>query len=190
MSQSERTSRIPRLEGASIESKTDETLMENYQHGDPSAFEVLFRRHFGRVSGYLLKRVSDKQLAHDLAQEGFFKLHRSRTQYLHNLPFTPWLFVITRSVWKDFFKKTKKEDPTDSVFFEKIPSAIEVKSQENEKILELLPENQKQAVYLKFYGDETFEEIALKLSTTPANARQMVSRGVRRLKKIILGSNK
>jgi len=168
--------------------KSDEDLMENYKMGEVVAFELLFERHSGKVLSYLSKRLQAPKEAQDLLQEVFFKLHRSRHQYNHTLPFSPWLFSITRSLWMDYLKKRRLEDPTAPEVIEKLaPVILGADFSERsfgKEILDHLPTNQKEAVGLRVYDEATFEEIALKLSTSPENARQLVSRGLKRLKKI------
>lgn len=95
--------------------KSDEDLMESYKMGEVVAFELLFERHSGKVLSYLSKRLQAPKEAQDLLQEVFFKLHRSRHQYNRTLPFSPWLFSITRSMWIDFLKKRRLEDATFTV---------------------------------------------------------------------------
>lgn len=52
-------------------------------------------------------------------------------------------------------------------------------------VLKELPVTQKEAVSLRVIDESTFEEIALKLSTSPENARQLVSRGLKKLKLLL-----
>ncbi len=168
--------------------KSDEDLMEIYKMGEVVAFELLFERHSGKVLSYLSKRLQAPKEAQDLLQEVFFKLHRSRHQYNRTLPFSPWLFSITRSMWIDFLKKRRLEDATDPDVIDKlaqVTSAVGTfEPNFGKEILDGLPTNQKEAVGLRVYDEATFEEIALKLSTSPENARQLVSRGLKKLKQI------
>lgn len=182
------------VEKSKLEDQSDEELMEMYrmekdQTSSKLAFEILFKRHSGRVSGYLKKRLSNSKEAQDLVQEVFLKLHRSRHQYNSSLPFSPWLFSITRSVWLDGIKKRKIEQITDNEILEKIvaPSQmLENSSLELDiSVLKELPVTQKEAVSLRVIDESTFEEIALKLSTSPENARQLVSRGLKKLKLLL-----
>lgn len=168
--------------------KSDEDLMEYYKMGEVVAFELLFERHSGKVLSYLSKRLQAPKEAQDLLQEVFFKLHRSRHQYNRTLPFSPWLFSITRSMWIDFLKKRRLEDATDPEVIDKLAQVTSgLGSSElsfGKEILDGLPANQKEAVGLRIYDEATFDEIALRLSTSPENARQLVSRGLKRLKQI------
>jgi RNA polymerase sigma-70 factor (ECF subfamily) len=159
--------------------------MEAYQMGNQAAFTLLLDRHSGRVFGFLFKRTQNQGDAKDLLQETFFKLHRSRHLYNTTLPFLPWLFSITRSVLLDHYKKKKPlEDLVEPVELDRLAAPVfPQESQENR--LTLLTGMQREAVHLRVYDEATFEEIASKLSTSPDNARQLVSRGLKRLRKIL-----
>jgi RNA polymerase sigma factor (sigma-70 family) len=187
MSQKTHSDRIilgDKMNEADFASKSDEELMRSYQEGEQMAFEILFKRYAGRVLGFLSKRFFQPQLAQDLTQDVFLKLHRSRAQYVPDLVFAPWLFSITRSVWIDHLKKNRKEEPTEKEFLEKLSPATELVFESQDEILGYLPSNQKTAVAMKIYDDATFEEIASRLETSTANARQLFSRGLKRLREV------
>jgi RNA polymerase sigma-70 factor (ECF subfamily) len=161
----------------------DEELMVFYQKTDVLAFNVLYARYSGRVLGFLMKKCRSDKVAQDLTQEVFLKLHRSKSQYDPKLPFSPWIFTMTRSVFLDTAKKRNLEDVTAPEAFDRIP-AVERQTVDNsqEEMLESLPAFQKQAVTLRIYDEATFEDIAARLSTSPENARQLFSRGMKLLK--------
>jgi RNA polymerase sigma-70 factor (ECF subfamily) len=172
-----------------LKTKSDEELMESYQMGAVDAFDILFHRHSGRVLGFLSKRMSKKKEAEDLLQEVFFKLHRSKHQYKATLPFSPWLFSITRSVLLDSAKKRNLEDSVDTNDLDRLSSNEQAFNQGQDKdlakVLEALPQAQQQAVSFRVYDEETFEAIASRLSTSPENARQLVSRGLKKIREIL-----
>jgi RNA polymerase sigma factor (sigma-70 family) len=172
-----------------LKTQSDEELMASYQNGNTVAFDILFQRHSGRVFGFLSKRMLNKKGAEDLLQEVFFKLHRSKHLYNTTLPFSPWLFSITRSVLLDFVKKRNLEDPSEIAKLEELPAIesnhLEPQGPDFGKLLEKLPQSQRQAVSLRVYDEATFEEIATRLSTSPENARQLFSRGIKKLREFL-----
>ncbi len=172
-----------------LESKLDEELMERYQMGDAAAFDILFQRHASRVLGFLSNRLRSNERSQDLLQDVFLKLHRSKHQYDRSFPFSPWLFSIARSVLLDALKKRQLEiaiDSRDLDTMRSTESAEESTSRDRAAgALKILPHAQQQAVRLRVYDEETFEAIALRLSTSPENARQLVSRGLKRLRKFL-----
>ncbi len=166
-----------------FQKSSDEELMQAYMKGEAVAFEILYERYSAKVMGYLTQKTRSPKNAQDLMQESFLKLHRSRHLYNSMFPFAPWLFSITRSVFLDSVKKKSLEDVTESQVFDKIAAVPDVKEA---SIIDLnvLPMNQKQVVGLRVYDEETFEEIAERLSMTPENARQIFSRAVKALKSL------
>lgn len=168
---------------------SDEELMVLYQQDQMEAFNVLYARHSAKVYGYLRKRIRNAAEAGDVFQAVFMKVHRSRSLYNSNFPFLPWLFTVTKTVMIDGAKK--------SMWNGKVVLAGEtIESAASEHTLsphadayhidglERLPEHQRQAIELRYRDDWSFEEIARTLNTTPANARQLISRGIRQLRKI------
>lgn len=163
----------------------DEELMCLYQAGDPAAFELLYRRHSGRVYEYLKKKTTAEN-AGDLLQEIFERLHKSRDKYNPQYPFLPWLFTVSRNALFDFFraaetKRTGDIDPDslparqEAVFDSASPKEIS-------EILSVLPDNQRRAIALRYLDEWSFEKIAENLKTSPENVRQLVSRGLKKLR--------
>jgi RNA polymerase sigma-70 factor (ECF subfamily) len=177
---------------AKYEAKTDEQLMELYQKGDGDAFELIYQRFASRILGFLKKKTGSGRQAQDLTQEVFLKLHRSREQYNKMLPLAPWIFSISRSVFLDFAKKKSIEDSTAPEEFDHLqaprfdPGAHDL-SEKSTEALASLPEPQRQVVNLRVLDEATFDEIAEKLSTSPDNARQLLSRGLKKLKTSFAG---
>lgn len=176
------------MKAANIEKMSDEELMELYKKGEHHVFDQIYHRYAGRILSYLRKKTGSDRNAQDLTQEVFLKLHRSREQYNKMLPLAPWVFSISSSVFLDFTKKKSLEDITEPEKFDEFQAA-EVVSLESQKssILNALPDQQKQVVALRVFDEATFEEIATRLETSPENARQIFSRGIRKLKSSING---
>lgn len=165
---------------------TDEELMVLYQEGHEDAFNRLYRRYADRVYGYLRKRLNDPQAANDVFQASFLKLHRSKEQFNSTFTFAPWLFTVVRSVLMDWHK-AQKNKILDSEFREEsfqTAEVVEVVIPLPRSELSKLPETQRLAVEMRYFGDLSFEEIATRLETSPGNVRQLVSRGIKSLKSL------
>ena len=171
-------------DSTSIAGRSDEELMSLYQAGDYAAFEVLYRRHAGRVYQYLRKKVSSSEVATDLAQETFEKLHKSRSSYSAQYPFLPWLFTISRNALVDHFKRaeTRLTVPTPDIeahFTSADPSS---ESLDIAPALSTLPANQRQAIEFRYLRDWSFKQIADHMDTSEDNARKLISRGMQRVR--------
>ena len=159
---------------------SDEELMKAYQQGDIQAFEQLYARYSPRVYGYLRNRLSNRSALDDVFQAVFLKLHHARHQYDPALRFKPWLFSICHTVLIDQFRADSRHP--ELVEYEE--NRILTHSEEKEPVavnLDSLSVDQRNAIQMRYFEDRSFEEIAKKLSKTPAGVRQLVSRGVRLL---------
>lgn len=162
---------------------SDEELMTLFQKGDVVAFEILYHRYASRVFAFLSKRV-DAQAAPDLLQDIFFKLHNNRHQYSSQYPFLPWLFAMTRNAVVDFvrLKENKIRKLSDQLFEVASDETPNAWSGDLVLALESLPDQQRRAIELRYRSDWTFEQIASELKTSPLNVRQIISRGIRKLR--------
>ncbi len=161
-----------------------------YQGGDLEAFNCLYEKYKSLVYGYLLKRVNDRTDVDEIFQDVFLRLHHSRSRFKTEFPFKPWLFAVLRNSMIDYFRKKKKEYndvPLDSLDMNS--SVLQFEDKYN--MDGLLPKdadlskNQRQAIVLRYGEDFSFEEIARELETSSSNARQLVSRALKRLRKFI-----
>lgn len=168
---------------------SDEELMAKYQNGAEEAFRILYDRHSSKIYNYLKKRVSRKEKVAEIYQDVFVKIHKSKHLYKRALPLLPWFFTITKSVMLDDFKKDKNFKFNDSFDMEKVPATAitELSNQQYavSNLISTLPETQKKVVQFRYVDDKTFDEIAEILKTTPLNARQILSRGIKRLKQLM-----
>ena len=155
--------------------------MVAYQLGEEQAFTTLYRRHSGRVYGFIKSKTRDEATARDVLQSTFLKLHKSRSSYDRDFPFVPWLFTICRSEVLDAFKKGYRAHET-LVAETPEPTFQPTASEAPEVSLAALPSGQREAVEMRFEQEFSFEEIAQRLETSPANARQLVSRALRTLR--------
>jgi len=169
----------------------DEELMVFYQNGSTHAFDLLYKRHSSRVFEFLRRRTNP-QNAGDLLQESFLKLHKARHQYSGKYPFLPWLFTITRNVLYDHARLKETKLSRNSVSeveeladHEKVDTGADL-----QPFLVALPEAQRRAVELRYLQDWSFERIAAEMQTTPINIRQIVNRGLKKIRSNFGGNEK
>jgi len=156
----------------------DEELMLAYREGNTSAFNELYGRYAGRVYSYLQKRVFDRTERDDLFQAIFLKLHKSRYLYDSKFQFAPWLFTICRTALLDFLKAKKPAIVHEPVKTSSIDSTLTVSETVNE-----LSERQRSAIEMRYSEGLDFSEIADRLKISSTNARQLISRAVRKLRR-------
>lgn len=179
--------------GTNEDSRSDEELMRLYQNGVSNAFEILYARHSGRVYAYLCKKTSTVQAA-DILQEAFLKLHGKRDRYSSEYPFLPWLFTIARNALFDHCRlgETKIAQRSNSSALESIldlPASDRSSTDGVVAALQALPSVQKRAIELRYLTEWSFEQIAAEMKTSPSNVRQIVSRGIKKLRLTSGGKN-
>ena len=161
---------------------SDEELMVRYQNGEEAAFQEIYRRYSGKVLGYLKGKLPPGQ-ADDCFQASFLKLHQSRHRFDASYPFKPWLFVVVRNILFDHYRahSMKFEE-----FTEEHAGSCTSEAPANAREIDLtkLSEEQRKAIELRYNEELSFSEIAARLNTSPANARQIVSGGIRKLREI------
>jgi RNA polymerase sigma factor (sigma-70 family) len=153
----------------------DQSLVSRYIHGDEAAFETLLRRHKDRVYGYIRMMVKDGQLAEDIFQDVFVKaiLTIKRGSYNEEGKFLPWILRIAHNLVIDTFRRNKRYPTVDGGedfdIFNVIrdeemnidQKIIETQIHEDvRKLIEFLPEEQKEVLKMRLYSGMSFKEIA------------------------------
>ncbi len=164
--------------GGSMDAHTtsDKELVESYLQGNHSSFEHLVQRHQSRVFGYILMLVKDRQLADDLFQDTFIKIIRTIKSgaYKEEGKFIQWAMRIAHNLIIDHFRKSKRipysdkssedilltnghEFVEDSHEYQIVTEQIH---QDIRKMIDYLPYEQREVLYLRMYEEVSFKEIA------------------------------
>ncbi len=178
--------------------RSDEQVMGAYAAGEPGAFDELFRRYARRLFGYLFHMTMERELARDLVQETFVRVHRARDQYDAGRPFKPWLFRIATNVCADekrsWFEKLARR--TTSLFSSTLgrePAAADgdrpdrrversVLGERFRAEIGKLPEPYRQVILLHELEGLTCEETATALDKPLGTVLSLLSRGRGRLR--------
>lgn len=184
------------------ESTSDEILMAAYQAGSEPAFRTLHDRHAGSVYGFLVRRVGDPAVADDLYQEAFLRVHRARATWDPERPFRPWLFGIVHHLLADHLRARGRspERPDEDAIAraaagEGTEAGIATPSGDPERAaagrestealdraLRALPEDESAVLVLARVEGLPYEEIGPILGRSPAAAKQLAYRALKRLR--------
>ena len=156
---------------------TDEQLALAYIDGNNRAFDELLSRNQDKIFTYIMYVVKDEDLANDLFQETFLKVitKLQNGQYSDTGKFSWWLTRIAHNVVIDHFRAQKSskivEAPKDNDLSNLRSDAVQNLSRESElnnqqvmedikRLVEALPESQRDVVNMRFFQDLSFKEIA------------------------------
>ena len=157
--------------------KTDKELIGRYLKGDHNSLERLIHRHQNRIYAYILMIVKDKDLADDLFQDTFIKVINTLRSGSYNEEgkFLQWVMRIAHNLIIDHFRKssripvisnTKNDDFNIFDTIEITDKSIEEQIITNQihkdlrKLIEYLPAEQKEVLYMRHYAEMSFKDIA------------------------------
>lgn len=173
--------------------QSDEELMMDYVKNDnPLSFELLYHRYAGKVFGYVMNQVRDRQQCEEIHQSVFLKLHQSRTQYRPEYPFAPWFFTLVRSVMLDSIRQKTRDQrhirDMEQTEWENLPdpgsnAPISTETPDLDKIKNKLNKNEKREIEMRFEKDFSFEQIARELGLTEAGVRKRISRTLQKMRR-------
>jgi RNA polymerase sigma-70 factor (ECF subfamily) len=158
-----------------LEQVADLDLIRSFQAGDTEAFDVLVTRYKDRIYSSILFFVKDTYLAEDLFQDVFIKIIDTlkNKRYTEEGKFLPWALRIAHNLCVDYFRKVKRtpaiKTSDDQDIFEVInvsqeaPDQKLMRGESHEKVrrmLDLLPEEQREIIVLRHYANLSFKEIA------------------------------
>ena len=160
-----------------LNSLTDEQLALLYVQGNNRAFDILLKRNQTKLFSYILFVIRDEEKANDVFQETFVKaitkLHESK--YADTGKFSAWLMRIAHNVIMDSFRSNKNKHIVDTDPENDLSNISSAQLQDgnienryvNEQILrdvrklmDFLPTSQRELVYMRFYQEMSFKEIA------------------------------
>ena len=154
---------------------SDQMLIDAFVSGDKKCIGVLIDRYKDKVYSYILLNVKNPTIADDIFQDTFLKVMsslRSRS-YSEEGKFLPWVMRIAHNLVIDYFRYDRNNGMTSSDENEYVlnstslsDSTVEDRIVEEQifsdvrKLLDYLPEEQKEVIMLRHYGGLSFKEIA------------------------------
>ena len=155
---------------------TDEELVVLYAKGNNNAFDILLSRYQSSIYFYINFIVHNKDLAEDIFQETFVKVIMTikQNRYTESGKFKAWIMRIAHNLIIDNYRQERIEntisnDEVEVDLFNNMKlcdDSIEdhmVRQQalkDVRKLVELLPENQREVLVMRYYQDLSFKEIA------------------------------
>ena len=155
---------------------SDQKLLNCYLSGDRNAISQLIERHSRRVRDYIQMMVKDGDVADDIFPETFIKAVRviDEGRYTDNGRFLSWILRIAHNQVIDHFRAQKQNRQLneaeagydvlgtlrlaertveDEIVCEQIASDVR-------RMVELLPDEQREVVMMRYYSGLSFKEIA------------------------------
>ena len=154
---------------------SDSCLISLYTKGNEEAMSTLIDRHKSRIFTTIYLIVKDRYIAEDILQDVFIKTINILKQKKYNEQgkFLPWILRIAHNQAIDHFRKEKRNPKITladgSDIFNCLKFSEDHTTSKNlskhskkylKKIIEDLPDKQKQVLIMRHYMDMSFQEIA------------------------------
>ena len=180
---------------------TDQELIERFQKdGSELAISELIKRYKRNIYTAIYVKVKDKHTAEDIFQEAFLKIVNTIAagKYSDQGKFLPWAVRIANNLCIDYFRKSKQtnkvitQENFDWMEYLRVDYSNAQKEMENrqtadqlQKLLERLPEEQRDVIVLRVYSDLSFKEIAELTNVGINTALGRMRYGLANLRKMI-----
>jgi RNA polymerase sigma-70 factor (ECF subfamily) len=174
----------------------DATQWNRFQNGNEQAFSQIFHTHFKNLCHYGYKFIPDKDLVKDCVQELFIYLWQNRERLEYTEAIELYLLKSLRGRLLRLLNKRKKSGIesifTDTVSFSFTFSFAEtsqteqIRNTQEEQLLQALnqlPARQKEVVYLRFFRNLSYEEIAAIMGLNNQIVRNYACQAIKGLRK-------
>ncbi len=156
---------------------TDEELAVRYMGGDNQAFDLLLSRNQQKLFAYILFVVRNEDRANDLFQDAFVKIivKLQHGRYAPTGKFGAWCMRVAHNVIMDAYREQRashtvemgeENDLTTLRSDNVLEKSIEENFSDNQvmtdvkRMMEHLPASQREVVYMRYYQQMSFKEIA------------------------------
>ena len=156
---------------------TNEQLALSYVNGNNQAFDLLLSRNQSKLFSYILFVVHDQDLANDIFQETFVKVMTKlqERKYVDSGKFSAWIMRIAHNVIMDWYRDNRAQNIVEATEDNDLSninsnSCLDYNIEDRyineqvlrdvKKMMNLLPPTQREIVFMRFYQEMSFKEIA------------------------------
>lgn len=179
---------------------SDAVLVKNYLAGDENALAKLIERHKQRVYGFIYSKVLDADLSDDIFQDTFMKVIKTLKigNYNEEGKFLPWVMRIAHNLIIDHYRKNKRIPKFDhsgdfNIFSVLSDNTLDIENkiikgqveEDLRRLVEELPEDQKEVLVMRLYKDLSFKEISEKTGVSINTALGRMRYALINIRKII-----
>jgi len=178
----------------------DALLLKNYVAGDESALSILIHRHQSKIYGFIYSKIPDRDVSDDIFQDTFVKVIKTlkSNSYNEEGKFLPWVMRIAHNLIIDHFRRNKKmpylrETEEFSIFSIMTDQSLTIENRiisdqvekDLNKIIDELPDDQKEVLIMRFYQNLSFKEISELTNVSINTALGRMRYAILNLRKVI-----
>ncbi|HET8554447.1 MAG TPA: sigma-70 family RNA polymerase sigma factor [Rhodanobacteraceae bacterium] len=171
----------------------DADLVRAATDGDTAAFEMLYRRHVGRIHGTVLRLAGyDHARAEDLVQDAFVQAWQKLDSFRHQSAFGTWLYRLAVNTAL-MALRSRHADPVGMPGDEALPESPDTpfcpaEREELERAIAALPPRARAVLVLHDVEGWRHEDIATELDMAPGTSKAQLHHARQRLRQTLGGS--
>ena len=170
----------------SMDGTSDVELVKQFKSGKSGAYDAIVRRFQDRIFRLACVWLYDDQSAADVTQEVFVRGFKGlRAFRFRSAPFT-WLYRTTRNVCNEFNRVRRTEPLDDEPQDPESAPERDVSEFESarrvRRLVEKLPERQREVVVLRIFEDMTVKETAHSMGCREGTVKALLHKATAKLK--------
>jgi RNA polymerase sigma-70 factor (ECF subfamily) len=172
---------------------SDRAIIERVLSGDIEAYARLVDRHYDRCARLAVRIVGNREDAEEAIQDAFLRAFRALDDYEDRERFSAWLTRILVNQCRTLLARTRRRE---SVFLDVDPRDLQLAAElprsgegapwpDLEHALATLPDEQREALVLKYADDLTYEEMSRITGAGESALKMRVQRAFARLRALL-----
>jgi len=174
-------------------------------NSNPQAFGKLYEAYHNQIFNYIIRRVMDFDLAHDIASETFLKAYINFWKFRwHKVSISNWFYKIATNEINSYYRKGKYGQSlleelkkqiilnpitTPDMQLEKEIAEEELKRHQDfidvQARLKLLPIKYQEVISLKYFERKKIKEISEILGKKEGTIKSLISRGLEKIRNLL-----
>ena len=186
---------ISEKKGEGCATPAEMQVWQRLREGSMDALSFFYQQNFSRLLAYGRRISGCAELAEDCIQDLFYKIWNKRTNLPEIHSSQGYLFQSYRRLLSDRLKETTRRselaapgEETSILSMQDLIIHDEIDSERHEKItrgIASLSKKQKEIIYLRFYQNLSYDEIAGMLEINPQSIRNSICTSLKFLRKIL-----
>jgi RNA polymerase sigma-70 factor (ECF subfamily) len=160
----------------------DPILVRRALAGEPESFGLLCRRYYPALVAVADAVLLDRHLAEDAGQEALVEACRQLPKLKEPERFGPWVGAICRNVARDMLRKRQRQRAAPGApDVQARPGSDDGQMEALDEALDRLPRNLREVVFLRFYNELSYRQMAQVLGATPESIDGRLRRAKKRI---------
>lgn len=176
-----------------MDKEREAILVRQAQEGNEQALIALYQTYLTPIYHYVYSQMGNREETEDMTSEVFLKMVRNLPNFRGEASFKNWLYKIAKNTLADYWRRHYKKPMVymeevleinlvsqSNPVEEDIEKELAEKEKKVRKILELLPDNYREVLKLRFLKDYTLKEIAQALKISIGNVKVLQYRALKK----------